>query len=132
MGILFLHEHKISSRRYAKIKPTITMKNELLKKWADKELELSDLVAFVNSQVTEEDNLDGDERKQIAEKLFSIYNWDAHGTAIDDFLVSLLKDKFSQFMENARYVDRKACRIYHDFVWQTAPPRILTNAKQLR
>ena len=108
------------------------MRNELRKKWAAKELELSDLLAFVNSEATEEDNLDGDERKQIAEKLYSIYIWDAKGASINEFLVSLLKDKFSLFMTNARYVDRKAARIYHDFIWQTAPPRVLTNAKQLR
>ena len=106
--------------------------NPFLDKWHHSELTQADILEYVNRTATEQDNLDDEERKQVAERLFSIYLWDTHGAAIDDLLVSLLKDRFSEFMTNARYIDRKACRIYHEFIWRTSPASVLTKAKHLR
>lgn len=106
---------------------------QFLDKWRHKELTSEDFEAYVAKEVTEQDNLDNpDEQKEVAKTLQSIYLWDAKGVAINELLVSLLKDKFSEFMTNARYIDRKACRIYHEFVWRVAPASVLSNAKHLR
>jgi hypothetical protein len=110
----------------------MTHYKQLLEKWRHKELTLEDFEAYVDKEVTEQDNLNPDEQKEVAKTLQSIYLWDTRGVAIGEILVSLLKDKFSEFMTNARYIDRKASRIYHDFVWRVAPASVLNNAKQLR